>query len=258
VTGDPSGPVVWIDGRARPGWQNMAVDQAMLDLAESDGLFCWRLYRWDPHCLSFGRHEPARRRYDRSRIEALGIDTVRRPTGGRAVWHARELTYAVVAPIERFGSLPEAYRAIHARLALALGALGAAPALAPRRHTPGIGTGACFAVPVGGEIVIDGRKVVGSAQRRGERAFLQHGSILLDDDQDLVRRVQLEPGSGAEPPEAPLARLLRRPIDFELVADAIRSHATGSAGPCLRTDEILTRAESHYDTFKSESWTWMR
>ena len=71
---------------ARPGWENMAIDSALLDLVDRSGGAFLRLYRWEPHCLSFGRHEPASRRYDRARIAELGLDCVRRPTGGRAVW----------------------------------------------------------------------------------------------------------------------------------------------------------------------------
>jgi lipoate-protein ligase A len=104
---------LWLDQTPRPGWANMAIDQALLDRAERQGESWLRLYRWAPHCLSFGRHEPATRRYDPDRIAELGLDTVRRPTGGRAVWHAQELTYAVAAPSARFGSLPAAYLEIH-------------------------------------------------------------------------------------------------------------------------------------------------
>src|ERR1041384_3882728 len=105
--------------RPRPGWENMAIDAALLDLAAGEGAaFLW-LYRWEPHCLSFGRHEPALRRYGVERIRSLELDCVRRPTGGRAVWHARELTYAVAAPLAAFGGLRQAYGAIHGLLAAA-------------------------------------------------------------------------------------------------------------------------------------------
>src|SRR4051812_42552044 len=96
---------LWIDDTPRPGWTNMAIDQTLLEHAEQSDESWLRLYQWSPHCLSFGRHEPAALRYNRTRIEALGIDAVRRPSGGRAVWHAQELTYAVAARSEHFGSL---------------------------------------------------------------------------------------------------------------------------------------------------------
>ena len=78
----------------------MALDAALLEAAERDGLRALRLYAWQPGTLSFGRNEPATRRYDRAAIEARGLATVRRPTGGRAVWHHHEVTYAVAAPDE--------------------------------------------------------------------------------------------------------------------------------------------------------------
>ena len=250
----------WIDPAPRPGFENMAIDHAMFELGEETGAHLWRLYQWEPFCLSFGRHEPARRRYRLDLIAAENLACVRRPTGGRAVWHARELTYAVAAPLSQYGSLQLAYRAIHQILALAVTALGATPVLAEDRTTPGLGSGPCFAVAVGGEILVAGKKVVGSAQRRGERALLQHGSMLLADDQSLVRRVHLVESPG-EPPEAPLGPLLGRTVDFETAAAAVAKALVGAGLPALPNggpNEVLQRAERHYDTYQSDSWTWER
>jgi lipoate-protein ligase A len=94
------------DPVGRPGPENMAIDQALLDEVDRGGEVSYlRLYRWNPPCLSFGRNEPALARYDRAEIERLGLDVVRRPTGGRAVWHDDEVTYAVAAPVAAFGCL---------------------------------------------------------------------------------------------------------------------------------------------------------
>ena len=144
----------------------MALDQALLDdVAKRGDVAYLRLYRWQPPCLSFGRNEPALIRYDRPAIERLGLDVVRRPTGGRAVWHDDEVTYAVAAPAAALGCLRDSYVDIHQRLARALRALGARATLAPTTLRPGaLSRGACFAQPVGGEVPLDGRKVVGSAQ----------------------------------------------------------------------------------------------
>ena len=170
----------------------MAVDLALLDRAElGEGWF--RLYTWNPYCLSLGRHEPASRRYDVDRIQALGLSTVRRPTGGRAVWHAHELTYAVAEPHRWFGSLREAYEAIHTLLAGALRSLGVPAALAPRGRTAALDSGPCFAHPAGGEVLVGQRKIIGSAQLRQGPALLQHGSIILEDDQHLVEDLLLQP-----------------------------------------------------------------
>lgn len=238
----------------------MSVDHAMFELAEDTGALCWRVYRWDPWCLSFGRHEPAARRYDRARIDTEGIDCVRRPTGGRAVWHARELTYAVAGPVEPFGSLRDAYQAIHRLLAVAVTSLGAAPSLAGDRTTPGLGSGPCFDAAVGGELVLGGYKVLGSAQRRGTTALLQHGSLLLEDDQSVVRSLHRAAVAGP-PPEAPLAALLGRTVGFDEAADAVLRALAAGGTPVLADgapNEVLQGALRHYDTYQSDRWTWER
>jgi lipoate-protein ligase A len=245
----------------RPGWENMAVDAALLDAAAADGEAFLRLYRWEPHCLSFGRHEPALRRYDGELVRTMGLDCVRRPTGGRAVWHARELTYSIAAPLARFGGLRQAYAAIHGLLAAALKLLGAAPLLAPRSSlTPGLSAGPCFASSVGGEVLVAGRKVVGSAQLRQGDAFLQHGSLLLEDDQALVRRLAGLPEQAAA--DAPLNRLLGRPVSFDEAAGAIAEGAGERFGPLRRVAklpaEIAAGARVHADRFRSDAWTWQR
>ena len=247
--------------RARPGWENMAVDAAMLDLTADTGDAFLRCYRWDPHCLSFGRHEPALRRYDVARIRAEDLSCVRRPTGGRAVWHARELTYAVSAPLAVFGGMREAYAAIHGILASAIGSLGCTTLLAPRASlTPGLASGPCFATPVGGEVLVQGRKVVGSAQLRIGGAFLQHGSLLLEDDQRLVR--DLAGLSSADPAEAALGSLLGRPVTFDEAADALATTVLALFDGLVRVDRLPASLESgavrHAAQFQSDTWTWLR
>jgi lipoate-protein ligase A len=248
---------LWLDRVPRPGWQNMAIDRALLERAQAGD--CWlRLYGWDPPCLSFGRHEPAARRYDSSRIAALGLAVVRRPTGGRAVWHAHELTYAVAAPSAGLGSLRTRYEEIHRMLRDALARLGTAAELAPARRAAPLGAGACFAHPAGGEVMVGGRKVVGSAQVHEGAAFLQHGSILLADDQSTVTAVTR--GIPPDDLSAPLVHLLGRPLTRERVADAVVAAAAERWGPpAERIDspaEVLERAALHAELFRSREWTW--
>ena len=254
--GDTGKWYLWIDETPRPGWANMAIDETLLERAEQLGERWLRLYRWAPHCLSFGRHEPAALRYDRQRIVALGMDTVRRPTGGRAVWHAEELTYAVAAPSSQFGSLGAAYHEIHRMLADALSQLGAPVYLAPSVRTPALDAGACFSQPVGGEIMIGGRKVVGSAQLRSGGALLQHGSILLQDNQGVVFGVT----SGERPGE--LYPATEPWAQGEDISRAI-STAAELRWPAAwdRLDDqsaVLSRASSHYGRYRSAAWTWVR
>ena len=259
----PSAWHLWLDEVPRPGWANMAIDQALLDRAEQQGESWLRLYQWAPHCLSFGRHEPATRRYDRERITELGLDTVRRPTGGRAVWHAEELTYAVAAPSVRFGSLHAAYHEIHEMLADALRGLGATASLAPPTRTPQLDAGACFSQPAGGEILIGGRKVVGSAQFRQGNALLQHGSILLHENQSIL--LGLTRGAiiaqSPEPPET-CTKTADPALQGREVAAAIRASAadrwSGEWNPAPDIEPALHGASPHFPHYRSANWTWAR
>jgi len=171
------------------GARNMARDAAILDtVSRGASPSCLRLYTWRPPCLSLGRHQPVAAA-NLDFCARAGVDVVRRPTGGRAVLHHLELTYAVVSPLGR-GVLPRnlqgAYRQIASALVRALRTLGVAAELTsgevnlslpgPRTAVP------CFEAPAGGEVVVGGRKLVGSAARCHEKTLLQHGAILLDWD----------------------------------------------------------------------------
>lgn len=246
-----------IDLAGRPGWENMALDQALLARA-ARGERWLRLYRWSPHCLSFGRHEPALRRYDRARIEARGLDVVRRPTGGRAVWHAEELTYAVAAPAEPFGGLRQAYEEIHRMLLAALRLLGVAAELAPARRAAPVDAGACFASSAGGEITLGGRKLVGSAQLREGAGLLQHGSLLLAGRQDTVQELT----RGAQPADLalPLAEVGGRALDPCTVAEAVGRAASerwGGSWARSAVDHALeAESKTHGARYRSPDWTW--
>ena len=254
----PSSWTLWLDLDGRPGFRNMAIDQALLVRAAERGERWLRLYRWAPHCLSFGRHEPAIRRYDRERAEALGLDTVRRPTGGRAVWHSDELTYAVALPAEGLGDVREVCAEIHRMLGEGLRRLGvaakaacAAPALRP-------GAGACFAAPAGGELMLGDRKVVGSAQLRERGALLQHGTILLSGDQRTVAEVT----RGAPPADRAgrLALALGQRPDPAAVAEAVAAAAAARWPGHWRTaagdDGPVDDAVPFEARFRSSAWTW--
>jgi lipoate-protein ligase A len=238
----------------------MALDTTLLERADRLGEAWLRLYQWKPYCLSFGRHEPATRKYDVERIEALGLDTVRRPTGGRAVWHARELTYAVAAPWGYFGSLKAAYLEIHRMIADALGWLGARVSLAPPVRTASLDAGACFAQPAGGEVMLGERKVVGSAQYRQGNALLQHGSVLLEDDQQMVLAVTR--GVVDPAPAAPLEDLPGFPLQRQEVTRSIARAAAlrwpGEWIPTSSADRVIEEASPHFVRYRSAAWTWTR
>ncbi|HVX89251.1 MAG TPA: hypothetical protein VG940_10020 [Gemmatimonadales bacterium] len=252
----------WLpDGPADAG-HNMARDLALLDLAAERGAGFVRTYTWEPYALSFGANEPAVKRYHRDEITRRGLAVVRRPTGGRAVWHAEELTYSVAAPEGALGTLAESYRRIHDTLAAALTSLGGAVSLAasPPRQLA-VDAGACFASPAGGEVVAALGKVVGSAQLRERGAFLQHGSILLGNRQELV--AELTRGTPPDVVAASLNDILGRPIDPGAVAEAVRTAFSTRFGELSTLDSQLThalavRTEMHLPRFRDEAWTWRR
>jgi lipoyl(octanoyl) transferase len=249
---------LWTDLAPRAGTLNMAIDQALLGRAAQRAERWLRLYTWRPHCLSFGRHEPAARRYDAGRIAEAGLDVVRRPTGGRAVLHARELTYAVAAPASVLGDLRAAYLEIHRMLLGALRRLGADATLAENCPAPGLASGACFARPVGGEILLEGRKVVGSAQLREGDALLQHGSILLEDDQSLLTDLSRDRAHAGR--SAPLSLMVGRRIGPVEAAEAVSAAAEArwrSPWTCRsECADVLEESAGHLPRYQSPEWTW--
>jgi lipoate-protein ligase A len=173
------------------------------------------------------------------------------------VWHAHEVTYAVAGPVGLFGSLAATYRAIHEVLAAALRHLGLDATLADAAaRAPGPGAGPCFAAPVGGEVLVGGRKVIGSAQLRDGHRFLQHGSILLADGQDLIGRVSRRPA--AAPAAAGLGALLGRDITFAETADAVAAAAERAWPGRWDGEEAPHPAPDDSNPFADPEWTWRR
>lgn len=170
----------------------MAIDEAMLARAAAgaDERPVLRVYRWASPALSVGANQEVPGEV-LERCEAAGVEVVRRPTGGGAVLHVGDVTYAVVAPHGGRGVL-ETYRWVARGLVAAFQALGIGAAVA--EHGPGGSPLACFAVPTGADLAVGGAKVCGSAQARRGGWFLQHGSIPVA---DIRRRTEILLGEGA-------------------------------------------------------------
>src|SRR4026207_2548293 len=148
----------------RNGAENMARDVGLMRRARETGESVFSIYGWTRPTLSFGRNQTAVGRYNREQIVSLGIDTVRRPTGGRALLHNREVTYSVTAPAALGLALRESYEHINVILLAALVRLGVGASVAkPQARTPQPNDLPCFATPSSGELISDGRKLVGSA-----------------------------------------------------------------------------------------------
>ncbi len=179
---------------ARTGFHNMAADSSAMELVRSGAAEAvFRTYTWEPHCLSLGRFQDPCREADLNRLRRDGYHMVKRPTGGRAVWHGDELTYSLVIG-ERHpmvsGGTSESLRNVAGILLEALRASGVPAELnrterelthRGRKHNP------CFTSHGRWEIVTpDGRKMVGSAQARRGGVFLEHGSILFTNQQHMA------------------------------------------------------------------------
>jgi lipoate-protein ligase A len=171
----------------------MAIDEAILEsVLAGNAPPTLRLYAWAPPCLSLGHAQPGDI-VDEGSLASEGWGLVRRPTGGRALLHADELTYAVVATesLDGFGGgVLAAYRHLSRGLLAALERLGVRPD-APVAATPTateLGNPVCFEVPSAYEITVGGRKLMGSAQLRRRRGVLQHGSLPLFGDITRVVR----------------------------------------------------------------------
>jgi lipoate-protein ligase A len=166
------------------GAQNMARDVALLE----SGLPCLRFYQWAPPCVSVGYFQQIDRDINLEYLKQEGIDLVRRPTGGRAVLHDRELTYSIVLP-EIFvpGGVIPSYIKIASVFYNAFEELGLKPEMRGPDGRPDRG-GVCFAGASAYEIAVGGRKILGSAQLRRDGNILQHGSLLLSVDYERHAR----------------------------------------------------------------------
>jgi lipoyl(octanoyl) transferase len=182
-------------GNCSPSF-NMALDEALLDW-HSEGRIppVIRFYGWEPATLSIGYFQKVEKEIDLEAVKAHGLGFVRRPTGGRGVLHEHELTYSVIVS-ENHPEMPktvtEAYRVISEGILkgfhqLGLEAYFAVPRTDEERSAlKNPRSAVCFDAPSWYELVVEGRKVAGSAQTRQKGVILQHGSILLDLDEDKL------------------------------------------------------------------------
>jgi lipoate-protein ligase A len=181
-----------IEDGALDGSLNMATDRAILTACgEGKAPPTLRLYGWTEPTLTVGYAQNSDRDVDLARCRALGIPVVQRPTGGRALLHDKELTYSLVAPIPhpRFSpNLREAFCAVSEALLLSLNRLGIRDAemTKPERTSSNGRSPSCFSTLNHYEITVKNKKLIGSAQRRTSRSFLQQGSLWIDCDRELM------------------------------------------------------------------------
>ena len=180
---------------------NMAKDAHCLARTRDSGRPALRLYGWAGPTLSVGRTQRPEREVDLAACQADGVPLVRRLTGGRAVLHGSDLTYAVTAPtsLPGFdGGVLAVYRSLSRVFVTLLEELGCQPEVHSYsgRERVQQASPICFSTPSAFEVLVAGRKLVGSAQRLLPTAFLQHGSLPLAPQYDRLARLFL--GANAE------------------------------------------------------------
>jgi lipoate-protein ligase A len=239
----------------------MALDEALMARARSTGEWVLRVYSWSAPTLSLGRHQAACRAYEPRVLAAAGVGVVRRPTGGRAILHDREVTYSVTAPATDAGALGESYDRINRLLVEGLRALGADVEIARTTRVSAPDLTPCFELPSPGELVAGGRKLAGSAQWRENGALLQHGSILVDGDQAPVSTLLCRPTSPPPAPATLRALLGREPSVSEVAAvlfDAVRRREDAAAALLSPDPALLGNAAALRRRYEDAAWTWRR
>jgi lipoate-protein ligase A len=246
---------------------NMAVDEALfLCYKENEGLPVLRLYGWRPVAFSFGISQDPGTLFNTKALEAGAVSVVRRPTGGGAIFHDDELTYCLVASTEDLGLETRGVKAsyekitsfliqVYQALGLKAGFAGEDAAHGMRRRVADL----CASRNEEYDILVGGRKLGGSAQKRSKNIILQHGSIPLRFDYRRAAAFLRHP----LPDVADLSSLLKRHITFREISEAVTSAFTSRFSAGL-LDSGLDRNEKRLalilkdNKYATEDWNLKR
>ena len=248
------------------GATNMAIDEAIWrGRRAGTSPPTLRFFAWAPPTVSLGYGQRRDDHVDAAACVRLGVGLVRRPTGGSAIYHdgpERELTYSVAATAEDLevgDDLLLTYEWIGRALRRGLRALGANAELMAARRPEGLSPAFCFARTATWELEIDGRKVVGSAQRRQGTSFLQHGAVLLGVDEPRLRALFPRTRDPLSTLTTLQAALGRRP-GFDEVAAALGAafeaeHDLALTPDGLTPTEVEAMEHLAHDKYRTLEWT---
>ncbi|MFD2829415.1 lipoate--protein ligase family protein [Corticicoccus populi] len=185
---------IFINSGRQDAFYNMALDELLMDkVREGEINAALRFYEWQTPTLSLGYFQKVLKEIDTDKVREYNYQMVRRQTGGRGVLHDKELTYSVIIPEEYDGmpeSVTESYKILSHGLLYGFRNLGLEADFSipktkeQKQELTQIRSSVCFDTPSWYELVVEGRKIAGSAQTRKKGVILQHGSILLDVDID--------------------------------------------------------------------------
>jgi lipoate-protein ligase A len=207
-----------IDRTPHKGSWNMAVDDYLFQSLGEEAATYLRFYRWNKPTVSIGHSQKAEKVVNLDFCRRNGIDLVRRITGGKLVLHHKEVTYSVCSSdMDIFSQkLMDSYKLISEALNHCLQRMGIGSHLAKDTTSEdALGTMPCFAQPARDEIEMDGKKIIGSAQKRTGKKFIQHGSIPLEKETELLISASQ---SGQNEPSVKMTSLseaLGKKVDFD-------------------------------------------
>ncbi len=249
------------------GYWQMSIDHSLLDSARAgDTLPTLRFYRWTPPALTIGRFQSIED-IDLDACKRYGIDVVRRPTGGRALLHKDDFTYALVFP-QGYGlpsSIEESYLYICRGIIKALLLVGLEVDIATHVGFRKKSSEACFSMPASADLSCRGLKICGSAQVRKGGALLQHGSIMLRDNHELLFKLFRYPSEKIKEEREREYRRRCTNLEREGLNLSWRELANAFISGFEETfwvkmvpgdffAEELRLAEKFYDHYKSTSW----
>jgi len=255
-----------IDKVPLKGSLNMAVDEYLFRyLGESPQTYL-RFYQWEKPTVSLGYSQNIWKVTDMDYCQENGIDIVRRITGGKLVLHYKEVTYSVCSSeSETFTPrLSDSYKLISQALMLGLAKMGLTPYLAA--DPPSIyarGNLPCFSYPARDEIEVEGKKIIGSAQKRLETCFIQHGSIPLEEDRGLLESVSSLNSGENKRRMTSLSQLLEKKVGFEWAVECLKAGFSEHFGVSLKTkifkkDEMEEIFKIQKQRYENRDWTVLR
>jgi lipoate-protein ligase A len=245
------------------GSLNMAVDEHLLNSLANEPRTFLRFYQWERPTASLGCSQKVENALDLEFCRANGIDIVRRMTGGKMVLHHQEITYSIASSDQELftTTLGGSYKRISQALMKGLEKMGLGPSPAAKPPSSyARGNLPCFSYPAQDEIEVAGKKIVGSAQKRTGKKFLQHGSIPLRHDPALLKSVSLLEAGPDEIRMTSLSLALGRDVEFHWAVNHLAAGFQDFFGVVFKPltftkadwDKILDLQKNKYE---SKAWT---
>lgn len=255
-----------VDKTPLKGPMNMAVDEHLFRSLREKPQTYLRFYRWKKPTVSLGYSQRVLNVVDVANCRRQGIDIVRRMTGGKLVLHHKEVTYSLCSSDEETftPTLAESYRLVSQALMRGLERMGLEPYLAdspPDLYAKG--DLPCFSYPARNEIEVDGKKIVGSAQKRVGSRFIQHGSIPLEEDGGLLKSISFLDGKESNIRMISLSQALGRKVSSDWPIEHLRAGFSEYFGIVLKP-KIFSKREMEAilkiqrERYESEAWTFHR